>query len=90
MQNGDSEQCLGFSKLSKILFSDVIAERMKHASDYSEPIKSEYIRISDSLGNGVMMIMSNKESERVYQVCRYIHLRALFVQREVTSKLEKT
>ena len=45
-------------------FPGVIAERPKRASEKnSEPIKSEQIKLSNGLGYGVIMIMSNEQSE---------------------------
>ena len=74
-----------FSKLSIFLF-DFITEETKQGSEIIESIKTSYTHRL-SFDNGVMMIMPSEESEFVHQVVRYIHLPALFIQRD-NSALE--
>ena len=69
-KNGDSQMCLGYSKLPKVFLRHC---RRNEASIWKSEPKRRFVKTKQlevRFGNGVMMITSNEEAERVHHVVR--------------------
>ena len=76
------ETCLGFSKPS--IFFIVVAETQLAIEKRINKIRWLCLCF------GAMLILPNEQSEWVYQIVRYVHSPALFIQRDSMAAFHKS